>query len=214
MTVTAPPLGKRDTLVNMETPGSAPVDAVPAAPADRADPADHPDHAAADGERPAATGPVWLFLVTPRWLAWLGFVIVAFWGMLWLGDWQFHRAISGNGLSWAYTFEWPLFAGFGVVFWARTVRDEYRLRRGPTQAEIEQAAADAAAGPTLPAGIGTRPIDRPADDADDDDPDLGSYNAYLDRLSSEVKSTTGGAATTAADGGRANDPAAQSRKGH
>jgi hypothetical protein len=183
--VTAPPLGKRDTLVNMETPGSAPVDAVSAAPADRADPADHP---AADGERPAATGPVWLFLASPRWLAWLAFVIVAFWGMLWLGDWQFHRAISGNGLSWAYTFEWPLFAGFGVVFWARTVRDEYRLRRGPTQAEIEQAAADAAAGPALPAGIGTRPIERPADDADADDPDLVSYNAYLDRLSSEAKS--------------------------
>ena len=175
----------------METPGSAPVDAVPAVPAvpaasaDRADPV---GHAAADGERPAATGPVWLFLVTPRWLAWLAFVIVAFWGMLWLGDWQFHRAIAGNGLSWAYTFEWPLFAGFGVVFWARTVRDEYRLRRGPTQAEIDRAAAEAAAGPALPEGIGIRPIDRPADDADADDPDLISYNAYLDRLSTEAKS--------------------------
>ena len=185
MTVAAPPLGKRDTLVNMEIPGSAPVDAALAAPADRADSADRP---AADGEHPAATGPVWRFLISPRWLAWLAFVIVAFWGMLWLGDWQFHRAISGNGLSWAYTFEWPLFAGFGVVFWARTVRDEYRLRRGPTEAEIEQAAADAAAGPALPEGIGTRPIDRPADGADPDDPDLASYNAYLDRLNSEAKS--------------------------
>jgi hypothetical protein len=185
VTVAAPPLGKRDTLVNMETPGSAPVDAALAAPADRADSADGP---AADGERPAATGPVWLFLVSPRWLAWLAFVIVAFWGMLWLGDWQFHRAIGGNGLSWAYTFEWPLFAGFGVVFWARTVRDELRARRGPSQKEIDRAAAEAAAGPVLPDGIGTRPIDRPADDADDDD--LGSYNAYLDRLNSEVKSTT------------------------
>ena len=185
MTVAAPPLGKRDTLVNMETPGSAPVDAALAAPADRADSADPP---AADGERPAATGPVWLFLLSPRWLAWLAFVIVAFWGMLWLGDWQFHRAIGGNGLSWAYTFEWPLFAGFGVVFWARTVRDELRARRGPSQKELDRAAAEAAAGPALPDGIGTRQIDRPADDADD--ADLGSYNAYLDRLNSEVKSTT------------------------
>ena len=67
---------------------------------------------------------------------WLAFVIVAFWGMLWLGDWQFHRAISGNGLSWAYTFEWPLFAIFGVVFWARTVRDEFRTRRGPSSRSI------------------------------------------------------------------------------
>jgi len=162
----------------METSGSAPVDA------DRAAPADRP---AADGERPAATGPAWLFLFSPRWLAWLAFVIVAFWGMLWLGDWQFHRAIGGNGLSWAYTFEWPLFAGFGVVFWARTVRDELRARRGPLQREMDRAAAEAA-GPVLPDGIGTRQIDRPADDADDDD--LGRYNAYLDRLNSEVKSTT------------------------
>jgi hypothetical protein len=169
--VAAPPLGKRDTLVNMETPGSAPVDAAPAA---------------ADGARPAAAGPVWMFLLSPRWLAWLAFVIVAFWGMLWLGDWQFHRAIGGNGLSWAYTFEWPLFAGFGVVFWARTVRDELRARRGPSARELARAAAEA--GPALPDGIGTRAIERPDDDADDDD--LGSYNAYLDRLNSEVKSTT------------------------
>ncbi|HEX4087519.1 MAG TPA: hypothetical protein VHZ33_02320 [Trebonia sp.] len=169
----------------METPGHAPADAAVTAPADRADAA---DGAAADGERPAATGPAWIFLVSPRWLAWLAFVILAFWGMLWLGDWQFHRAIAGNGLSWAYTFEWPLFAGFGVVFWARTVRDEYRLRRGPSEKEIARAAAEAAAGPALPDGVGTRPIDRPDDDADD--ADLASYNAYLDRLSSEVKSTT------------------------
>jgi hypothetical protein len=182
VTVAAPSLGKRDTLVNMEIPGSAPVDAAVAAPAGLADAA---GLAAADGERPAATGPVWLFLLSPRWLAWLAFVIVAFWGMLWLGDWQFHRAISGNGLSWAYTFEWPLFAGFGVVFWARTVLDELRLRRGPSQKELERAAAEAAAGPVLPDGIGTRQIDRPADDADD--ADLASYNAYLDRLNSEVK---------------------------
>jgi hypothetical protein len=167
----------------METPGSAPVDAALAAPAESADAA---GGAADDGERPVATGPVWLFLVSPRWLAWLAFVIVAFWGMLWLGDWQFHRAIGGNGLSWAYTFEWPLFAIFGVVFWARTVRDEFRTRRGPSARDIERAAAEAR--PALPEGIGIRPIERPDDDADDDD--LGSYNAYLDRLNSEVKSTS------------------------
>ena len=158
----------------METPGSAPVDAAPA------------DAPAVAGEPAArASGPVWHFLFTPRWLGWHLFVVVAFWGMLWLGDWQFHRAISGNGLSWAYTFEWPLFAGFGVIFWARTVRDEFRARRGPTAAEVEAAAAEAAAGPILPDGIGTRPIERPDDDADD--ADLASYNAYLDRLNAEVK---------------------------
>jgi hypothetical protein len=102
--------------------------------------------------------------------------------MLWLGDWQLRRALAGNGLSWAYTFEWPLFAGFAVVFWARTVRDEFRLRRGVDGAGQRSGAA---LGPVLPAGIGTRPIEQPGDDADD--AELASYNAYLARLNAEVK---------------------------
>jgi len=27
--------------------------------------------------------------------------------------WQLTRALSGNTLSWAYVFEWPIFAGYG-----------------------------------------------------------------------------------------------------
>src|ERR1700761_7177173 len=98
----------------------------------------------------ASSGPVWRFLISPQWIAWHLFVVVAFWGMLWLGDWQFHRALSGNGLSWAYTFEWPLFAVFGVVFWARTVRDEFRLRRGGGAASGDETEPS---GPVLPEGV-------------------------------------------------------------
>jgi hypothetical protein len=58
------------------------------------------------------------------------FAVLATAGMLWLGDWQLHRALSGNELSWAYTFEWPLFAIFGVYFWAKSLRDELRLMQG------------------------------------------------------------------------------------
>lgn len=121
-------------------------------------------------------------MVEPKWLGWHVLVVVAFWGMLWLGDWQFHRALGGNGLSWAYTFEWPLFAGFAVVFWARTIRDEFRLRRGD---DATSAARQARSGPVLPQGIGVQAIERPDDDADD--AELASYNAYLERLNAEVK---------------------------
>ena len=107
-------------------------------------------------------------------------MVVSFFGMLWLGDWQLRRALSGNGLSWAYTFEWPLFAGFAVVFWAKTIRDEFRIRRGGGQE-----AAPAAAVADLPIGIGARPGTPPDDDADDEE--LAAYNAYLARLNNEVK---------------------------
>ena len=66
-------------------------------------------------------------VLRPRWLAWHAFAVLATVGMLWLGDWQLHRALSGNELSWAYTFEWPLFAIFGIYFWAKSLRDEMRI---------------------------------------------------------------------------------------
>ncbi len=68
--------------------------------------------------------PRWRILLTPRWLSWHLFAVLAVVGMCWLGDWQFRRAMAGNTLSWAYTFEWPIFAIFGVVFWVKTIRDE------------------------------------------------------------------------------------------
>src|SRR5215469_2969178 len=80
----------------------------------------------------------WRFLITPRWLAWHAFAILAAWGMLWLGDWQFHRAENGNALSWAYTFEWPVFVIFGVVFWVKTIADEWRH---PGGSKVHQAQA-------------------------------------------------------------------------
>lgn len=163
-------LAGRDTLDGMENPGSAP--SPQAAPDTTPATADAP---------PEASGPVLRFLVEPRWLGWHAFTVLAIWGMLWLGDWQLHRAMAGNGLSWAYTFEWPLFAGFGIIFWARTVRDEFRLRRGVTSPADHASVAATA----LPEGIGTRQIERPGDDADD--ADLASYNAYLAKLHSEVK---------------------------
>jgi hypothetical protein len=68
--------------------------------------------------------PRWLLVLRPKWLGWHAFAVIAVLGMLWLGDWQFHRAEAGNGLSWAYTFEWPIFAVLGAVFWGKTIFEE------------------------------------------------------------------------------------------
>jgi hypothetical protein len=105
------------------------------------------------------TKPQWRNILRPKWLCWHAFAVVAFIGMLWLGDWQWHCALSGNTLSWAYTFEWPLFAIFGVVFWVRTVRDEVGLTA------ISAARKSAAAGAASTAGAGAMAAEPKASDS-------------------------------------------------
>ena len=119
----------------------------------------------------ARPAPRWHFLVAPRWLGWHAFVIFSVAGMLWLGDWQFHRAEAGNALSWAYTFEWPVFAVFGVVFWVKTIIDEFR----PAVADDEARLID------LPAGAGpeSRGGQAAGEAEAEPDPELAAYNAYL-----------------------------------
>src|SRR6202161_748719 len=91
-----------------------------------------------------SVAPRWRVLFTPRWLSWHLFAVVAFIGMWWLGDWQLHRALDGNDLSWAYTFEGPIFAIFGAVFWVKTVKDELHPSEPPPPKEV-----------ALPAGAGS-----------------------------------------------------------
>ena len=138
--------------------------------------------AAAEGPRKPAK-PIWRFLISPPWLAWHAFAVAAFWGMWWLGDWQLHRALSGNALSWAYTFEWPIFALMGAVFWAKTIRDEFRVRRG----EVTLPGA-----PVLPGGPlgpdGTTMPGSMSGEIELYDPELASYNAYLAKLNRESES--------------------------
>jgi DNA-binding transcriptional regulator of glucitol operon len=154
--------GRRDTLEGMDTP---------AAP-------DSPDRPDEKKKR------VWPFLFAPKWVSWHLLMVVAFFGMLWLGDWQYRRAMSGNALSWAYTFEWPLFAVFAVVFWAKTIRDEFRILRG----EIPRVQNRLAAEPDLPLTVAAvQSYTSASTELEVYDPELAAYNAYLSRLNSEVK---------------------------
>jgi len=131
--------------------------------------------------------PRWWFLITPRWLAWHAFAVFAAWGMLWLGDWQFHRAEGGNALSWAYTFEWPLFTIFGVIFWAKTIIDEWQKPAGEasTSPGLKAALARHKDDVSLPPAAHTPVSTDFFDEADD--PELAAYNAYLSGLNSGHK---------------------------
>jgi hypothetical protein len=122
-------------------------------------------------------------LLTPRWLAMHTLMIILVLGMLGLAGWQLSRAAGGNMLSWGYTVQWPVFAGFVVFVWAREVR---RTLRG------EPAVAPAPPEPTPPAPVPaaaaapviTRRTARSAAVTDDaDDPQLAAYNRYLAWLS-------------------------------
>ena len=86
----------------------------------------------------ASPRPQWHMLLRPKWLCWHAFAIVAFAGMLWLGDWQLRRAEAGNELSWAYTFEWPIFAVLGLLFWAKSLRDEMRPANDPQPTDSKE----------------------------------------------------------------------------
>ena len=41
-----------------------------------------------------------------------------------LGWWQLQRATGGNQLSWAYTVEWPFFAGYAAWVWWKLLHEE------------------------------------------------------------------------------------------
>src|SRR5215475_1150808 len=133
--------------------------------------------------------PRWRILLTPRWLCWHLFAIAAVAGMIWLGDWQFRRALSGNALSWAYTFEWPIFAIFGVVFWVKTIRDELRpARQGGGQAEEVALPAGARAPGSTGTAVSGQAGSRQVSDLDEPaEQELAEYNAYLAKLGSQVR---------------------------
>ena len=132
---------------------------------------------------PGTEAPRWRFLITPKWLAWHVIMVGSVYGMILLGEWQLHRAESGNALSWAYTFEWPIFAVFAVVFWAKTIRDEFHPPAVASGDEDVELPAGALAGVQRPAAAA-----RAGDPATPEEAaELDAYNAYLARLQREVK---------------------------
>lgn len=89
-------------------------------------------------------------------------IIVLFPTFLLLGWWQLHRALSGNGLSWAYTFEWPFFACYSVVLWWKLVHEQ------PAFSHLAKPKAKQPA----------RSLEREAKE----EQERAAYNAYLESL--------------------------------
>jgi DNA-binding transcriptional regulator of glucitol operon len=84
--------------------------------------------------------------------------------------WQIRRAVDGNSLSWAYVFEWPLFAGYAIYMWWRFVHEK-----------PEPADATAAHNGSVDATRRT-PAGPPDANAAQEEVELAAYNEYLARL--------------------------------
>jgi hypothetical protein len=95
--------------------------------------------------------------------------------------WQINRALGGNSLSWAYVFEWPIFAAYAVYMWWRFVHEAAEDRSPPATTGADPGGPAASANPKAPGPAG------PAEKRED--AELAAYNDYLARLAERDKAT-------------------------
>jgi DNA-binding transcriptional regulator of glucitol operon len=96
--------------------------------------------------------------------------------------WQVSRALGGNSLSWAYVFEWPIFAAYAIYMWWRFVHEATQDRSPGDTAAADPGGPSAAADPKA-----TPPPATP--EARREDADLAAYNDYLAQLAEQDKTT-------------------------
>jgi hypothetical protein len=119
---------------------------------------------------------IWL---TPRALRLHAVLLVVVPACMALCIWQLERALGGNTLSWAYVFEWPLFAGYAVYMWWRFVHEP------PEGAPAN--AGGTADGDAVPNGDPAAAARRAAEAERraNDDAELSAYNEYLAQLAEQ-----------------------------
>ncbi len=110
-------------------------------------------------------------------------------GFMALCVWQITRALGGNSLSWAYVFEWPLFAAYAVYMWWRLVHEGAEEETPPAAAHNGSGGRSAAA-PTSPGAARDLTDAAEADPAareqqEKEDAELAAYNEYLAQLAEQ-----------------------------
>jgi len=96
--------------------------------------------------------------------------------------WQVSRALGGNSLSWAYVFEWPIFAAYAIYMWWRFVHEATQDGSPGDTAAADPGGPSAAADPKA-----TPPPATPEERRED--ADLAAYNDYLAQLAEQDKTT-------------------------
>jgi hypothetical protein len=90
--------------------------------------------------------------------------------------WQISRALGGNTLSWAYVFEWPLFACYAVYMWWRFVHE-------PAE-DTPLAPAGAPNGSALPSPAPAETVQEREEDRE-----MAAYNDHLAELAQRDKAS-------------------------
>ncbi len=111
-------------------------------------------------------------------------ILVVVPGFMALCLWQLSRALGGNELSWAYVFEWPIFAAYAIYMWWRFVHEP--LEGAPS---AEKRIDHVVAAPNGdPASAARRAAD--AERRANEDAELAVYNEYLAQLAAQDDSAT------------------------
>lgn len=117
---------------------------------------------------------VWL---SPRALKLHAVILIVVPAFMALCVWQIYRAVNGNSLSWAYVFEWPLFAGYAIYMWWRFVHEKPEPAGGAASENGHVAAApESQAGP-------------PTAKSAQEEAELAAYNDYLARLAEQDRTS-------------------------
>ncbi len=96
--------------------------------------------------------------------------------------WQVSRAVGGNSLSWAYVFEWPIFAAYAVYMWWRFVHEAADDGLPPEAAGTDAGGrTDSAPTTEAPGPVGEKEAK--------EDAELAAYNDYLARLAQRDEAT-------------------------
>jgi hypothetical protein len=106
--------------------------------------------------------------------------------------WQISRALAGNSLSWAYVFEWPIFAAYAVYMWWRFVHEAAEDVSPPVTAAADpggRTAPDSAITANGDATTPPPPDAKKEKEGEKDDAELAAYNDYLSRLAERDKAT-------------------------
>ena len=93
------------------------------------------------------------------------------------------RALGGNSLSWAYVFEWPIFAVFAIYMWWNLLHGTDGSRRTSHRRRDSGGRDDGAT--SEPARTGGAPVGS-------DDPGLRAWQEYLRKLDADESDRVAG----------------------